>query len=127
MPPSGGRKKTSARKSVKSPRAARQNLILRLPKRTPKTKQPTPPPSPPPEPSPPKSPHQSPPRQPSPIQSPTHLSLPHLSPPHIHIATLPHEQQPFLTSQQIFQTPPSSQPYVQTTHGSSDWRFQLCN
>ncbi|MFS7948966.1 hypothetical protein Hanom_Chr06g00566011 [Helianthus anomalus] len=74
-PPSGGRKKASARKSIASPRAARQKLTLRLPKRTPKTKQPTPPPSPPPEPSPPKSPHpsspksphQSPPRQPSPI------------------------------------------------------------
>ncbi|MFS7953049.1 hypothetical protein Hanom_Chr07g00614071 [Helianthus anomalus] len=119
MPPSGGRKKTSARKSVKSPRAARQKLILRLPKCTPKTKQPTPPP----EPSPPKSPHQSPPRQPSVIQSPTHLSPPHLSPPHIHIATPPHEQQPFLTSQQIFQTPPFSQPYVQTTPASSGYKM----
>ncbi|XP_035842227.1 glutamic acid-rich protein-like [Helianthus annuus] len=32
-PPSGGRKKASARKSVVSPRAARKKLILRLPKR----------------------------------------------------------------------------------------------
>ncbi|MFS7903908.1 hypothetical protein Hanom_Chr01g00029731 [Helianthus anomalus] len=77
-PPSGGGKKTSARKSTATPRAARQKLTLRLPKRTLKTKQPTPPPS---EPSPPKSPepkspHQSP-RQPSPIQSPPHFTPPH--------------------------------------------------
>ncbi|MFS8035277.1 hypothetical protein Hanom_Chr17g01591201 [Helianthus anomalus] len=127
-PPSGGRKKTCARKSVVSPRAARKKLILRLPKRTPKTKS-SQPPSPPPEPSPPKSPHQSypkqptPPRQPTPPQSPFHLSLLHQSPPHM---SPPHQtpiqEQPVLTSQQIFQTPLSTQPHIQTTLGSSRFR-----
>ncbi|XP_021995901.1 serine/arginine repetitive matrix protein 1-like [Helianthus annuus] len=122
-PPSGGRKKASARKSITSPRAARQKLTLRLPKRTPKTKHPTPPPeqSPPksPHPSPPKSPHQSPPRQPSPIQSPLHQSPPHFTPPH----QTTFQEQPILTSQQIFQTPPTSQPHVQSTPGSSGYKM----
>ncbi|XP_035843192.1 FK506-binding protein 5-like [Helianthus annuus] len=99
-PPSGGRKKTSARKSIASPR------------------QPTPPPepSPPksPHPSPPKSPHQSPPRQPSPIQSPPHFTPPHQT---------TFQEQPILTSQQIFQTPPTSQPRVQSTPGSSGYKM----
>ncbi|MFS8002480.1 hypothetical protein Hanom_Chr13g01202551 [Helianthus anomalus] len=110
--PSGGRKKVGARKSVVSPRAARQKLELnlRVPKRTPKTKQPTPPPSPPHEPSPPKSPHKSPPkqltppRQPSPPQSPFHLSPLHQSP------------------QQIFQTSSSTQLPIQTTPGPSGYK-----
>ncbi|MFS7905107.1 hypothetical protein Hanom_Chr01g00043851 [Helianthus anomalus] len=73
---------------------------------------PSKPPTPPPEPQ-----HQS-----SSIQSPPHLSPPHLSPPHIHVATPPHEQQPIVTSQQIFQTPPSTQPPIQTTPGSSGYK-----
>ncbi|XP_022042208.1 cylicin-1-like [Helianthus annuus] len=122
-PPSGGRKKASARKRVVSPKAARKKLIVRLPKRTPKTKS-SQPPSPPPEPSPPKSPHKSPPKQstpppsPPPHLSPLHISPPHLSPPH----QTPIQEQPILTSQQIFQTPPSTQPLVQTTPGSSGYR-----
>ncbi|MFS7929008.1 hypothetical protein Hanom_Chr04g00327531 [Helianthus anomalus] len=128
-PPSGGRKKAGARKNVVSPREARQKLklTLRAPKRTPKTKQRTQPPSSPHDPSPQKSPHQSPPkqptppRQPSPIQSAPHLSPPHLSPLDIHTATPPQEQ-PSLTSQQIFQTPPPSQLHVQTTLGSSSYK-----
>ncbi|XP_021975361.1 glutamic acid-rich protein-like [Helianthus annuus] len=121
-PLSGGRKKASAKKSVVSPRAASKKLILRLPKRTPKTKQSQPP-------SPPKSPHQSPPkqptppRQPTPHQSPFHLSPlpqspPHLSPQH----QTPIQEKLVLTSQQIFQTPPPSQPRVQLTPGSSSFK-----
>ncbi|XP_021971806.1 microtubule-associated protein RP/EB family member 1-like [Helianthus annuus] len=127
-PPSGGRKKVSARKSVVSPRAARKKLIARLPKRTLKTKS-SQPPSPPPEPSPPKSPHKSPPKQPTPPPSPPphlsplhlsplHQSPPHLSPPH----QTPIQEQPVLTSQQIFQTPPLTQPPIQTTPGSSGYK-----
>ncbi|XP_022013808.1 putative proline-rich receptor-like protein kinase PERK11 [Helianthus annuus] len=124
-PSSGGRKKTSARKSVTSPKAARRKLIVKLPKRTSKPKsKPSQPPSPPPEPSPPQSPHKSPPKQPTPPPSPPphlsplHLSPLHLSPPHL---SPPHEQ-PVVTSQQIFQTPPSTQPPVQTTPGSSGFK-----
>ncbi|KAJ0547491.1 hypothetical protein HanIR_Chr08g0372821 [Helianthus annuus] len=62
--------------------------------------------------------HQSPPIQPSPIQTPLHLSPPHLSPPH----QTPIQEQPVFTSQQIFQTPPSTQPPIQTTHGSSGYK-----
>ncbi|XP_021979709.1 glutamic acid-rich protein-like [Helianthus annuus] len=122
-PSSGGRKKASARKRVISPQAARRKLIVKLPKRTLKSK-PSQPPSPPREPSPPQSPHQSPPKQPTPPQSPhqspshlspLHLSPPHLSPPH----QTPIQEQPVFTSPQIFQTPPSKQPHVQTTPGSS--------
>ncbi|XP_022031734.1 pinin-like [Helianthus annuus] len=120
-PPSGGRKKASARKNVVSPRAVRKKLILRLPKRTPKAKQSQPPsslPEPSPHQSPPKQP--TPPRQPIPHQSPFHLSPlhqspPHLSPPH----QTPIQEHRILTSQQIFQTPPPTQPHVQLTPGSS--------
>ncbi|XP_021979078.1 myb-like protein V [Helianthus annuus] len=84
-PPSGGRKKTGARKRVVTPKMKKTLKIL-LNKKP--TQEPSKPPSPPsepstpksPHPSPPKSPQQSPPRQPSPIRSP-----PHLSPPHIHM------------------------------------------
>ncbi|MFS7904795.1 hypothetical protein Hanom_Chr01g00040241 [Helianthus anomalus] len=127
-PPAGGRKKSSAWKSVVSPRAARKKLILRLPKRTPKAKS-SQPPSPPPEPSPPKSAHKSPPkqptppRQPSPPQSPFHLSPLHQSPPHISPPyQTPIQEQLVLTSQQIFQTPPSTQPPIQTAPSSSDYK-----
>ncbi|MFS7977150.1 hypothetical protein Hanom_Chr10g00900731 [Helianthus anomalus] len=85
--------------------------------------------SPPHDPSPPKSPHQSPPKQPTPPRQPTphqspfhlsplHQSPPHLSPPH----QKPIQEQPVLTSQQIFQTPPSSQTQVQLTPGSSGYK-----
>ncbi|MFS7947236.1 hypothetical protein Hanom_Chr06g00545771 [Helianthus anomalus] len=117
---SGGRKKQSARKKVATPRAKGLKILLKKKPIQTSSKPPSPPPEPQPQTSPIHSPlHQSPPRQPSPIQSPPHLSPPHLSPQHIHIATPPHEQQPVVTSQQIFQTPPSSQPHVQTTPGIS--------
>ncbi|XP_022025105.1 DNA ligase 1-like [Helianthus annuus] len=110
-PSSGGRKKTNARKSVVSPKAARRKLTIKLPKRTSKPKsKPSQPPSPPPEPSPPQSPHKSPPKQPTPPPSP----LPHLAPPHLS----PIQEQPVVTSQQIFQTPPSTQPPVTSTLGN---------
>ncbi|KAM0021450.1 hypothetical protein Hdeb2414_s0024g00651101 [Helianthus debilis subsp. tardiflorus] len=119
-PSSGGRKKASARKRVVTPKAApRLKLLV---KKKPIQEQ-SKPPTPPPEPKHQTSPIQSPPRQPSPLHlSPPHLSPPHLSPPHFHIATPPHEQQPVVTSQQIFQTPPSTQPPVQTTPGSSGYK-----
>ncbi|MFS7936089.1 hypothetical protein Hanom_Chr05g00411361 [Helianthus anomalus] len=107
-PPAGGRKKSSTRKSVVSLRAARKNLIVRLLKRTPKAKSSQPPP-PPPEPSPPQSPFHL---------SPLHQSPPHISPPH----QTPIQEQPVLTSQQIFQTPPSTQPPIQTTPGSCGYK-----
>ncbi|KAJ0587849.1 hypothetical protein HanOQP8_Chr04g0140801 [Helianthus annuus] len=124
-PSSGGRKKASARKSIKSPQAAKRKLIVRLRKPKPKTKS-SQPPSPPPEPSPPNSPHKSPPKQPTPPQSPP--QLPHVSP--LHLSPLhssppqqmPFQEQPILTSQQIFRTPPSSQPHVQSTLGSSGYK-----
>ncbi|XP_022030605.1 neurofilament medium polypeptide-like [Helianthus annuus] len=120
-PSSGGRKKASARKRVISPQAARRKLIVKLPKCTPRSKPSQPPsPSPPPKPSPPKSPPKQPTPPQSPHQSPPHLSPLHLSPPHF---SPPHQtpiqEQPVFTSPQIFQTPPSKQPHVQTTPGSS--------
>ncbi|MFS7912944.1 hypothetical protein Hanom_Chr02g00135831 [Helianthus anomalus] len=117
-PSSGGRKKASARNSVTSPKAARRKLIVRLPKRTPNSK-PSQPPSLPPEPSPPQSPHKSPPKQPTPPPSPPpHLSPIHQSPLHLS----PIQEQPVVTSQQIFQTPPSTQSPVQSTPGSFGYR-----
>ncbi|MFS8023250.1 hypothetical protein Hanom_Chr16g01449291 [Helianthus anomalus] len=119
-------KKAGVRKRVVTPKLKKPLKIV-LKKKP--TQKPSKPPSPPPEPtphqsplhksphpSPPKSPHQSPPRQPSPIQSPKHLS-----PPHIHTATPPQEQY-LLTSQQIFQTPPTSQPQIQSTPSSSGFK-----
>ncbi|XP_035838741.1 glutamic acid-rich protein-like [Helianthus annuus] len=119
-PPSGGKKKAGARKKVVTPKMKKPLKIL-LKKKP--TQEPSKPLSPPPEPTPHQSPihlplHQSPPRQPSPL----HLSPPHLSPPHIHTAT-PSQEQPLLVSQQIFQTPPPSQPHVQTTPGSSGYKY----
>ncbi|MFS7930832.1 hypothetical protein Hanom_Chr04g00348861 [Helianthus anomalus] len=105
-PSSGGRKKTSARKRVVSPKAARRKLTIKLnPKRASKPKPSTPPK----QPAPPEL---------SPIQSPPHQSLPHLSPPH----QSPTLEQPVITSQHIIQTTPSFQPHVQTTPGSSDFK-----
>ncbi|XP_022024560.1 histone-lysine N-methyltransferase 2B-like [Helianthus annuus] len=118
--------KVGARKRVVTPKLKKPLKIVLKKKPTQKpSKPPSPPPEPTPhqsplhqspQPSPPKSPHQSPPRQPSPIQSP-----PHLSPPHIHTATPPQEQY-LLTSQQIFQTPPTSQPQIQSTPSSSGFK-----
>ncbi|MFS7997034.1 hypothetical protein Hanom_Chr12g01136971 [Helianthus anomalus] len=109
-PSSGGRKKASARKRVVSPSAARKKLIVKLPKRASKPKPPTPPKQPTPPPSP-------------PPQTEQQLSLPHQSPPH---QSPPHEtpiqEQPIVTSQQIFQTSPSTQPPVQTTPSSSGYK-----
>ncbi|MFS7969054.1 hypothetical protein Hanom_Chr09g00804661 [Helianthus anomalus] len=123
-PSSGGRKKLSARKRGVSPKAARRKLTIKLkPKCASKPKPPTPPNQPtPPEPQQQPSPiqsslHQSPPHQPS----PPHQSPPHQTSPHIRIATPLHEQ-PIITSQHTLQTPPSSQPQVQTTPGSSGYR-----
>ncbi|KAJ0668560.1 hypothetical protein HanPI659440_Chr17g0690791 [Helianthus annuus] len=91
-------------------------MIIKLnPKRSSKPK-PSQPPSPPPEPSPPQSPHKSPPKQPTPPPSPPpHLSPLHQSPPH----QSPIQEQLVFTSSQIFQTPPSKQPHVQTTQAGS--------
>ncbi|KAJ0581070.1 hypothetical protein HanHA300_Chr04g0136741 [Helianthus annuus] len=110
-PSSGGRKKQSARKRVTTPRAAKSLKVLLKKKPVQKlSKLPTPPL----EPQHQLSPiHQSPPRQPSPILSPPHLSPPHQT---------PIQEQSFVTSQQIFQTPHSSQPPVQTTPGSSGYK-----
>ncbi|MFS7953076.1 hypothetical protein Hanom_Chr07g00614351 [Helianthus anomalus] len=92
------------------------------------SQEPSKPPSPPPEPIPHQSPihsplHQSPPKQPTPPRqpSPLHLSPPHQSPPHIYATTQPQEPT-LLTSQQIFQTPPITQPPIQTTPGSSGYK-----
>ncbi|KAM0049793.1 hypothetical protein Hdeb2414_s0008g00290121 [Helianthus debilis subsp. tardiflorus] len=101
-PSSSSRKKTSARKSITSPKAAKRKLIVKFLKHTSKPKlksKPSQPPSPPPE--------------PSPHFSPVHQSSLHLSPIY---------EQPVVTSQQIFQTPPYTQPPVQTTPGSSVFR-----
>ncbi|KAM0016976.1 hypothetical protein Hdeb2414_s0028g00702801 [Helianthus debilis subsp. tardiflorus] len=109
-PSSGGRKKQSARKKVTTPRAKGLKILL---KKKPVQK-PSKPPTPPPEPQHQLSPlHQTPPRQPSPIQSPPHLTPPHQK---------PIQEQPVLTSQQIFQKPPYTQPRVQLTLGSSGYK-----
>ncbi|XP_021996082.1 titin homolog [Helianthus annuus] len=104
-PSSGGRKKASARKRVISPKAARRKLIVKLPKRTSKPKPPTPPK----QPTPPQSP---------PPQTEQQLSPPHLSPPH----QTPIQEQPVITLLQIFQTPPTTRPPIQTTPGSSGYK-----
>ncbi|KAJ0726245.1 hypothetical protein HanPI659440_Chr12g0468111 [Helianthus annuus] len=99
-----------------TPKTTRRKLVVKIPKPKPTTplKQPTPPPSPPPQ----TKQQLSPPHQSPPHLSPLHLSPPHISPPH----QTPIEEQPVFTSQQIFQTPPTTQPPVQTTLGSSGYR-----
>ncbi|XP_035845788.1 RAB6-interacting golgin-like [Helianthus annuus] len=120
---SSKKKKVQEKKKMVSPKAAKRKLIIRLPKSTPKTKQPSQPPLPP------KSPHKSPPKQPTPPRQPTppiHQSpSPHVSPLHLS----PPQQRTLFTSQEIFQTPPISQPIVQTTPGSSGYRgdFDFAN
>ncbi|MFS8006251.1 hypothetical protein Hanom_Chr14g01247011 [Helianthus anomalus] len=85
-----------------------------------KKKQSKKPPTPPHEPTPPKSPIQSPPRQPTPPQqsSPPKQPTPPRQPSSLHHSPPP--QQPFLTSQEIFQTPPPTQ--GQLTPGSAGFR-----
>ncbi|XP_022019269.1 bromodomain-containing protein 4-like [Helianthus annuus] len=126
------RKKAGARKRIVSlkikkvtPKITKPKIILN--KKS--SKEPSKPPTPPPEPTPHQSqiqspPHQTPPQQPTPQRqpsppkqptpprqpSPLQLSPLHLSPPH---------EQPFLTSQEIFKTPPPTQFQIQLTHGSS--------
>ncbi|XP_021985880.1 bromodomain-containing protein 4-like [Helianthus annuus] len=129
--PSGGRKKTGASRRIVSPKIKKVTQKIKKPmkivlKKKP-SQEPSKPPSPPPEPIPHQSPihsppHQSPPKQPTPPRqpSPLHLSPPH-SPQQIHTISPP-QQQTFLSSQQIFQTPPPSQPLIQTTPGSSGYK-----
>ncbi|MFS7964293.1 putative transcription factor bZIP family [Helianthus anomalus] len=122
-PSSGGRKKSNARKRVVS--VVVRKLKIKL-KSKPASEPQQPPPEPQAEPQQPSSPpHQSPIPHPSPPphQSPPHQSPPHQSPPQqpspqLRISTPIHEQ-PFITSPHILQTPPTSQPPVQTTSGSS--------
>ncbi|KAJ0766220.1 hypothetical protein HanPI659440_Chr08g0313011 [Helianthus annuus] len=101
-PPSGGRKKSTSRKHVVSPAVRKLKITL---KSKPIQEPPNQPPSPPPEPQP---------------QSPQHLQSPQSSP-QLRISTPIHEQH-VITSPHILQTPPTSQPPVQTTPGSSGFK-----
>ncbi|XP_021971570.1 fibronectin-binding protein A-like [Helianthus annuus] len=106
------RKKAGGRKKVVSPKLRKVSPKIKIPKivlKKKQTKESKKPPTPPHEPIPPQSPIQSPPRQPTPPQQssppkqptpPRQLSPIHQSPP---------PQQPFVTSQEIFQTPPLTQ------------------
>ncbi|KAJ0791917.1 hypothetical protein HanOQP8_Chr01g0011371 [Helianthus annuus] len=119
-PPSGGRKKSNSRKRVITPTAQRLKIKLKS-KPIQETSQP-PHQSPLSEPQP-KSPHSSPPKQPSPPQrqpSPDILQSIQFSP-QLRISTPIHEQ-PVITSSHILQTPPTTQPQVQTTPGSSGFK-----
>ncbi|XP_022024502.1 stress response protein nst1-like [Helianthus annuus] len=129
--PSGGRKKAGARKRIVSPKIKMVTPKIKKPTKIVLKNKPSQesskPPSPPPEPIPHQSPihsapHQSPPKQPTPPRqpSPFHLTPPH-SPQQIHTITPPQETT-LLTSQPIFQTPPPSQPIIQTTSGSSGYK-----
>ncbi|MFS7916551.1 hypothetical protein Hanom_Chr03g00178511 [Helianthus anomalus] len=125
--PPSGKKKVGARKKVVTPKIRKATPKISKPKivlKKKQTKETRKPPTPPHEPTPHQSPIQSPqqqltpPQQPSPPKQPTpprqpspiHLSPLHLSPP---------QQQTLLTSQEIFQTPPPTQHFVQTTPSSS--------
>ncbi|KAM0044406.1 hypothetical protein Hdeb2414_s0010g00352851 [Helianthus debilis subsp. tardiflorus] len=119
-PSSGGRKKSNARKHVKSPATRRLKILLK----SKPIQEPSQPPSPPPEPQQQPSPHQSPPPQqplPDPIPSPPKQPSPPHSSPQPRISTPTHEQ-PIITSPRILQTPPTTQPPVQTTPGSSRFK-----
>ncbi|MFS7915244.1 hypothetical protein Hanom_Chr02g00162981 [Helianthus anomalus] len=117
IPPSSrGRKKSNARKRVVSP-------VVRKFKIKSKSKPASEPQQPPSEPQQPSSPpHQLTPKQPSPPHqpSPQHVQSPQSSP-QLRIYTLIHEQ-PVITSQHVLQTPPTTQPPVQTTPGSSGFK-----
>ncbi|XP_021985432.1 transcription initiation factor TFIID subunit 3-like [Helianthus annuus] len=100
----GGRKKVVSPKIVKaSPKIKVTKTVLKKKKQTKK------PPTPPHEPTPPQSPLQSPPRQSTPPQqsSPPKQPTPPKQPSPIH--QTPPPQQPFVTSQELFQTPPLTQ------------------
>ncbi|MFS7964121.1 hypothetical protein Hanom_Chr08g00746451 [Helianthus anomalus] len=119
-PSSGGRKKSNARKHVKSPATRRLKILLKS-KPIQELSQP---PSPPPEPQQQPSPHQSPPPQqplPDPIPSPPKQPSPPHSSLQPRISTPTHEQ-PIITSPHILQTPPTTQPPIQTTIGSSRFK-----
>ncbi|XP_022024903.1 protein SETSIP-like [Helianthus annuus] len=116
-----GDDKVGARKRIVSPKIKKVTPKITKPKIVLKkkpSKVPSRPPTPPPEPtlhqSSIQSPsHQTSPRQPSPPKQPTPPRQPsplHLSPP---------REQPFLTSQEIFKTPPPTQIQIQLTPGSS--------
>ncbi|KAJ0956783.1 hypothetical protein HanPSC8_Chr01g0019561 [Helianthus annuus] len=111
-PPSGGGKKSNSRKRVITPAAPRLRILLNA-KPIQESSQP---PSPTPQAEPqqqPSPPHYSPPKQPTPS--------PPQSPSQLHISS-PVDQQPPITSLHIIQTPPSTQPQVQTTPGSSGFK-----
>ncbi|XP_022042346.1 proteoglycan 4-like [Helianthus annuus] len=125
--PSGAKKKVGARKRIVSPKIKKVTPKITKPKivlKKKSSKEPSKPSTPPPEPTP----HQTPPRQPTPQRQPSPPKQPtpprqpsplHLSPPH---QTPPHEQ-PFLTSQEIFKTPPPTQIQIQLTPGSSSHKM----
>ncbi|KAJ0772829.1 hypothetical protein HanOQP8_Chr03g0091921 [Helianthus annuus] len=104
-PPSGGRKKSTSRKRVVSPAVRKLKIKLKSkPIQELQSKPPSPPPQQPPSP---------PPQQPSPE---------HLQSPPQHPISSPIHEQPFITSPYILQTSPTTQPPVQTTHGSSGFK-----
>ncbi|MFS8034660.1 hypothetical protein Hanom_Chr17g01583781 [Helianthus anomalus] len=117
-PPSEGIKKSNSRKRVVTPKVAKRLKILLKNK---PIQEPSQPPSPPPEPQQP-LPLQSPPKQPSPPHqlSPPHQPSPQSSP-HLRIATPLHDQ-PVITSQHFLQTPPTTQPLIQTTPSSAGFK-----
>ncbi|MFS7919293.1 hypothetical protein Hanom_Chr03g00211051 [Helianthus anomalus] len=116
-PSSGGRKKSTSRKRVRTPAARKLKFKLKInPPSEPQYKPSSPPPNQPKSPSPPQNqpiPPSPPPQQPSPdpLQSPQ-------SPSRHHISSPIHEQPP-IPSPHIQQTPPTIQPPVRTTPGSS--------
>ncbi|XP_021991487.1 MAP7 domain-containing protein 1-like [Helianthus annuus] len=110
---SGGKKKVGARKRIVSPKIKKVTPKITKPKIVLKkkpSKEPSKPPTPPPEPTPHQSPIRSPSHQPSPPKQPT----PPRQPSPLHLSPPPHEQ-PFLTSQEIFKTPPPTQIQIQLT------------
>ncbi|KAJ0512155.1 hypothetical protein HanRHA438_Chr11g0531571 [Helianthus annuus] len=116
---SGGRKKSTSRKSVQTPAARRLKFKIKVNQPPePQSK----PPSPPPEPNQPPSPPPNQPKSPPPQQQSSEpLQLPQ-SPPQHRISSPIHEQ-PFITSPHILQTPPTTQPPVHTTPGSSGFKY----
>ncbi|XP_022007236.1 DNA ligase 1-like [Helianthus annuus] len=112
-PSSGGRKKSTSRKRVGTPAARKLRFKLKIKPIQDQQTQPTPEPQSKP-PSPPQNQLKSPPPQqpsPDPLQSPQ-------SPSQHHISSPIHEQPPIL-SPHAQQTPPTTQPPVHTTPGSS--------
>ncbi|MFS7904620.1 hypothetical protein Hanom_Chr01g00038241 [Helianthus anomalus] len=96
---SGGRKKSTSRKRVKSPGVRKLKFKIKI--------------------NPPAEPQSKPPSPPPPPQKPSRDSLHiHQSPPQHHTLSPIHEQPP-ITSPLIQQTPPTTQPPFDTTPGSS--------